>query len=86
MKTRNPSPLFLVSVVAKGLRYRVSLLFATFAGRFISVAAKGFTGAVCWQESNGLEWEDLEGVRRTARREAIDRKGRRNCPDITAAL
>jgi hypothetical protein len=32
---------FFVSVASKGLRLAVSLLFATLAGRCISVAAKG---------------------------------------------
>src|ERR1700682_1950563 len=34
-------PMFFVSVAAKGVNHSVSLLFATFARRFISVAAKG---------------------------------------------
>jgi hypothetical protein len=34
-------PLFFVSVASKGLSHTVSLLFATLAGRYISVAAKG---------------------------------------------
>src|SRR5713226_6637252 len=45
-------PLFFVSVASKGLSPTVSLLFATLAGRFISVAGKGLTGADCWRESN----------------------------------
>jgi hypothetical protein len=36
-----PPPVFSVSVTAKGLSHSVSLLFATLARRFISVAAKG---------------------------------------------
>jgi hypothetical protein len=32
---------FFVSVASKGFSYTVSLLFATLAGRFISVATKG---------------------------------------------
>jgi hypothetical protein len=32
---------FFVSVASKGLSYAVSLLFATLAGRYISVAVKG---------------------------------------------
>jgi hypothetical protein len=36
-----PPPVFFVSVASKGLSLAVSLLFATFAGRSISVAAKG---------------------------------------------
>jgi hypothetical protein len=38
---RDPYPVFFVSVASKGFSYTVSLLFATLAGRFISVAAKG---------------------------------------------
>jgi hypothetical protein len=38
-----PSPVFFVSVASKGVRFSVSLLFATLAGRSISVAAKGVT-------------------------------------------
>ena len=60
-----PTPLFFVSVACKGVSSAVSLLFATLAGRFISVAAKGLTGADCWQESNWVGFEDFEGVRRT---------------------
>jgi hypothetical protein len=59
-------PLFFVSVASKGLSPTVSLLFATLAGRSISVAAKGLTGAFCCQESNWEGWEDFGGVRRTA--------------------
>jgi hypothetical protein len=44
----------------------VSLLFATLAGRSISVAAKGLTGADCRRERNWEGWEDFGGVRRTA--------------------
>jgi hypothetical protein len=39
-----PTPLFFVSVASKGFSHGVSLLFATLAGRFISVAAKGLRG------------------------------------------
>src|SRR6266478_1091388 len=66
-----PSPLFFVSVAAKRLRDRVNPLFATPAKRSISVAAKGLMAAFCRRESNRMGWEDLEGVRMTARREAI---------------
>ena len=41
-----PPPMFLVSVASKGVKYAVSLLFATLAGMSISVAAKGVMGAV----------------------------------------
>jgi hypothetical protein len=36
------TPVFFVSVASKGFSQTVSLLFATLAGRSISVAAKGF--------------------------------------------
>jgi hypothetical protein len=49
---RTPSPLFLVSVASKGLSPTVSLLFATLAGKTISVAAKGLTRMLRWRESN----------------------------------
>jgi hypothetical protein len=58
-------PLFFVSVAFKGVSFGVSLLFTTLAERFVSVAAKGVRGADCWRESNWVEWEDIEGVRRT---------------------
>jgi len=46
-KTIAPPPrLFFVSVAAKGLNCTVSFLFATLAGRSISVAAKGFKAIV----------------------------------------
>jgi hypothetical protein len=48
-----PLPLFFVSVAAKGVSPAVSRFFATLAGRFISVAAKGLTG---------VGWEDFGGV------------------------
>jgi hypothetical protein len=35
-------PMFFVNVASKGFGCDVSLLFATLAGRFVSVAAKGF--------------------------------------------
>src|SRR5260370_41792107 len=41
-----PPPRFFVSVAAKGLSWGVSLLFATLAGSFISVAAKALKGMV----------------------------------------
>jgi hypothetical protein len=58
-------PTFVVRVASKGLRQAVSLLFATLAGRFINVAAKGLMGKKCWRESMGLGREDFVGVRRT---------------------
>jgi hypothetical protein len=51
-----PPPLFFVSVASKGVGFAASLLFATLAGRFIRVAAKGLMGTRCWRESNGLGW------------------------------
>jgi hypothetical protein len=39
-----PHPWFFVSVASKGLSQAVSLLFATVAGWFTSVAAKGLKG------------------------------------------
>jgi hypothetical protein len=37
----SPTPVFFVSVASKGFSHSVSLLFATLAGRCISVAGKG---------------------------------------------
>src|SRR6267142_1921327 len=74
-------PLFFVSVAAKGLRDRTSLLFSTLARRSISVASKGLMKARCWRESNGLGWEDFGGVIRTAGREFMVRAARRKCAD-----
>jgi len=39
-----PPPVFFVSVASKEFSWNVSLLFATLAGRAISVAAKGLKG------------------------------------------
>src|SRR6266403_4623327 len=69
-----PSPLFFVSVAAKGVSSTVSLLFATLAGRSISVAAKGLTRTKCWRESNWLGREDFGGVRRTTWRADMVRR------------
>jgi len=44
---KTPHPLFFVSVAAKGLRNRISLLFATLARRSISVVVRGLMGAGC---------------------------------------
>jgi hypothetical protein len=41
---KDVTPLFFVSVAAKGLSHAVSLLFATLAGQSISVAAKRLMG------------------------------------------
>ena len=48
--------MFSVSVASKGFGKAVSLLFATLAGRTISVAAKGVKGRVRRDESVGAEW------------------------------
>src|SRR6266404_9919646 len=77
----DPHPLFFVSAESKGLRDRVNPLFATLAGRFISVAAKGLMGADCWRESNGLRWEDFGGVRRTSWRVPIGGGHGRSVPE-----
>jgi hypothetical protein len=42
------TPVVFVSVASKQLSLAVSLLFATLAEGFISVAAKEFTAADCW--------------------------------------
>ena len=77
-----PTPLFFVSVASKGFSPAVSLLFATLAGRRISVAAKGLTGADCWRESNWEGWEDFGGVRRTTWRGSMNRRARKNRADL----
>src|SRR5712692_9355119 len=79
-------PLFFASVASKGLSPAVSLLFATLAGRSISVAAKGLMGADCWQESNRAGPEDSEGVRRTAWRASMVRGAQKNRADLTKPL
>jgi len=43
-----PTPGIFVSVASKGFSPTVSLLFATLAGKAISVAAKGLTRTMCW--------------------------------------
>ena len=53
------TPLFFVSVASKGLSHAVSLLFATLAREFVSVAAKGLMGVYCWREGNCVGWEDF---------------------------
>jgi hypothetical protein len=60
---REPSPLFFVSVASKGLSQSISLLFATLAGRCISVAAKGLIRAKRRREISCVGWEDFERVR-----------------------
>ena len=69
-----PHSLFFVSVASKGLSSAASLLFATLAGRFISVAAKGLTRTKCWRESNWVGSEDFVGVRRTTWRPVMVRE------------
>ena len=58
-KRRRGGPLFFVSVASKGFTHAVSLLFATLAGIFVSVAAKGLMGefSEVWQ---GTEFGDRE--------------------------
>jgi len=46
IRSRKAPPGFFVSVASKGFSHTVSLLFATLAGRSISVAAKGLKGMV----------------------------------------
>jgi hypothetical protein len=48
---------FFVSVASKGLSQTVSLLFATLAGRSISVASKGLG-----MHQNCAEWEHFVGA------------------------
>src|SRR5713226_10155893 len=79
-------PLFFASVASKGLSPAVSLLFATLAGRSISVATKGPTGADCWREINWEGWEDFGGVRRTAWRGCMVRRAPGNRADLTKPL
>jgi len=62
-------PQFFVSVAFKGVSFGVSLLFATLARGSICVEGKGVRGANGWRERNGLGWERVEGVGRTAWRE-----------------
>ena len=81
-----PTPLFFVSVASKGFSVCVSSLESTLAGWFISVAAKGLTGATCLQKSNWAGPDDFGGVRRTARREAIDGMARGNRAQATKGL
>ncbi len=76
----SPTPLFFVSAAAKGFSLAVSLLFATLAGGFISVAAKGLTGTKYWRESKGPGWEDFGRARRTTWRAGIERGHERNVP------
>ena len=57
-----PTPLFFVSVAAKGVSLAVSLLFATLAGGSIGVAVKGLTQANCWREGNFVRPNNFEGV------------------------
>jgi hypothetical protein len=56
------TPVFFVSVASKGVRNSVSLLFATLAGEFISVAAKGLTQAIGCRESSFVRPNDFGGV------------------------
>ena len=78
----NPAPLFFVTVASKGLSVTVSLLFATLARRFISVADRGLAEADCWRESNWEGWEDFRGVRRTTGRASMVRWERKNRAEL----
>jgi hypothetical protein len=65
---------FFVSVASKGLSQSVSLLFATLAGRFISVAAKGLKAMV-----GSSQWTVVsEGKNKKAELER-DNRGRMRC-------
>jgi hypothetical protein len=64
LRAERLNPLFFVSVAAKGVSFAVSLLFATLAGGFMSVADKGFMGTAHWRESNGLGWQVLKELDR----------------------
>jgi hypothetical protein len=85
-KGGTPIPLFFVSVAATGVSRAASLLFATLAGRSVSVAAKGVRGANCWRESNGHGYDDFEGVRRTAWRAPMIGEARVNRADVIHTL
>jgi|HubBroStandDraft_3_1064219.scaffolds.fasta_scaffold978339_1 hypothetical protein len=56
------TPLFFVSVASKGVSLAVSLLFATLAGKSISVADKGLTRADWGREVNFEGPNDLKRV------------------------
>jgi hypothetical protein len=53
------APPFFVSVASKGLSLAVSLLFATLAGRFISVAPKGLK-AIVGSDPSGVGAGEVE--------------------------
>jgi len=76
-------PLFFVSVASKRFSSTVSLLFATLAGRCISVAAKGLSEADCWREGNWIGWEDFGGVKRATWRASMARRAEKNLADLT---
>ena len=77
--------MFFVSVASKGFSRAVSLLFATLAGRSISVADKGLMPTDCWRESNGLGWEEFGGVGRTTWRASMGR-GHEDRAEYTAIM
>jgi hypothetical protein len=65
MERRNPHPMFFVSIASKGLRLAVSLLFATLAGRSISIAGKGLTGRLIGEKVTRMDEKtlgELEGL------------------------
>lgn len=55
----HPTPWVFVSVAYKRVRFSVSRLFATVAGKFVSVADKGLMGSGRWREGNVFGWADL---------------------------
>ena len=57
-KDEGGAPLFFVSVASKGFSCRVSLLFATLAGRAIGVADKGVSRMADEQEGYPLRREE----------------------------
>jgi len=57
-----PTAVFFVSVASKGVSHAVSLLFATLAGKSISVAVKGLTQASCSGAGEFAGRNDFEGA------------------------
>ena len=86
LESWGPLPPILVSVASKELSPTVSLLFATFTGKHISVASKEVMRTMCWREGNWVGWEDFEEVRRTAWRRRMVRRAREESCQLTKAL
>ena len=84
--TADPFPRFFVSVAFKGVSLCVSLLFATLAGRSISVVAKGFRRTDCWREGNAPGFEDFEGAARTTGRAHIVTVARKRISPTTSFI